>query len=71
MHCACHCLRTIKNNYVIPGYRIYKRRTARYNRHIIILNLAKSPRKIKSSKVLIIGSGGLGSPALLYLWQPV
>jgi adenylyltransferase/sulfurtransferase len=41
---------------------------ARYNRHIIIPEFGEeSQLKLKAAKVLIIGSGGLGSPALLYL----
>lgn len=41
---------------------------ARYNRHIIIPGFGKEAQlKLKNSKVLVIGSGGLGSPVLLYL----
>ena len=41
---------------------------ARYNRHIIIPEFGLlSQQKLKAAKVLVIGSGGLGSPALLYL----
>lgn len=41
---------------------------ARYNRHIIIPEFGlESQQKLKAAKVLVIGSGGLGSPALLYL----
>src|SRR6476620_6381062 len=41
---------------------------ARYNRHIIIPEFGlDSQKKLKASKVLVIGSGGLGSPVLLYL----
>jgi adenylyltransferase/sulfurtransferase len=41
---------------------------ARYNRHIIIPDFGEeAQKKLKASKVLIIGCGGLGSPALLYL----
>ncbi len=45
-----------------------KEELARYNRHIIIPEFGEeSQLKLKAAKVLIIGSGGLGSPALLYL----
>ena len=45
-----------------------KEELARYNRHIIIPEFGEeSQLKLKSARVLIIGSGGLGSPALLYL----
>ncbi|MBO9570621.1 MAG: molybdopterin-synthase adenylyltransferase MoeB [Chitinophagaceae bacterium] len=45
-----------------------KEELARYNRHIIIPGFGMEAQlKLKKAKVLIIGSGGLGSPALLYL----
>jgi molybdopterin/thiamine biosynthesis adenylyltransferase/rhodanese-related sulfurtransferase len=45
-----------------------KEELARYNRHIIIPEFGlESQKKLKQSKVLVIGSGGLGSPVLLYL----
>src|ERR1700759_5704593 len=45
-----------------------REKLARYNRHIIIPGFGEeSQKKLKAAKVLIIGSGGLGSPALLYL----
>lgn len=41
---------------------------ARYNRHIIIPEFGlAAQQKLKNAKVLVIGSGGLGSPLLLYL----
>ncbi|WP_207493324.1 molybdopterin-synthase adenylyltransferase MoeB [Aridibaculum aurantiacum] len=41
---------------------------ARYNRHIIIPEFGlEAQKKLKAAKVLVIGSGGLGSPVLLYL----
>jgi len=41
---------------------------SRYNRHIIIPDFGlEAQQKLKASKVLVIGSGGLGSPILLYL----
>ncbi len=40
----------------------------RYSRHLIIPDVAMSGQKrLKNAKVLVIGAGGLGSPALLYL----
>jgi len=45
-----------------------KEELARYNRHIIIPEFGlDAQKKLKQSKVLVIGSGGLGSPVLLYL----
>ncbi|MFD2203299.1 molybdopterin-synthase adenylyltransferase MoeB [Shivajiella indica] len=41
---------------------------ARYNRHIIIPEFGlEAQKKLKKAKVLVVGSGGLGSPMLLYL----
>ncbi|MGA8133784.1 MAG: molybdopterin-synthase adenylyltransferase MoeB [Pseudomonas gingeri] len=40
----------------------------RYSRHLLIPDVGlMGQRRLKSSKVLVIGAGGLGSPALLYL----
>jgi sulfur-carrier protein adenylyltransferase/sulfurtransferase len=40
----------------------------RYSRHLIIPDVGMAGQKrLKNSKVLVIGAGGLGSPALLYL----
>ncbi|MGC3946096.1 MAG: molybdopterin-synthase adenylyltransferase MoeB [Chryseolinea sp.] len=45
-----------------------KEELARYNRHIIIPEFGlEAQQKLKAAKVLVIGSGGLGSPLLLYL----
>ena len=45
-----------------------KEELARYNRHIIIPGFGMEAQlKLKAAKVLVIGSGGLGSPGLLYL----
>jgi adenylyltransferase/sulfurtransferase len=48
--------------------QLSKEELARYSRHIIIpeFNL-EGQKKLKAAKVLVIGTGGLGSPMLLYL----
>lgn len=45
-----------------------KEELERYNRHIIIPDFGlEAQKKLKAAKVLVVGSGGLGSPLLLYL----
>ena len=40
----------------------------RYSRHIILQEVGvKGQKKLLNSKVLIIGAGGLGAPAAMYL----
>ena len=40
----------------------------RYSRHIIMPHIGSNgQRKLLNSKVVIVGAGGLGSPAALYL----
>ena len=44
----------------------------RYSRHIILKEVgAKGQKKLLNSSVLIIGAGGLGSPAAFILQQQV
>jgi molybdopterin/thiamine biosynthesis adenylyltransferase/rhodanese-related sulfurtransferase/molybdopterin converting factor small subunit len=51
-----------------PEQLFTKEELARYNRHIIIPGFGmEAQERLKKAKVLVIGSGGLGSPVLLYL----
>jgi len=53
---------------VAPAAELTKDEVARYSRHLIIPDLGMDGQKrLKNAKVLVIGAGGLGSPALLYL----
>ena len=53
---------------VEPAAELTKDEVARYSRHLIIPDVGVDGQKrLKNAKVLIIGAGGLGSPALLYL----
>ncbi len=48
--------------------QLSKEELARYSRHIIIPEFnIEGQKKLKAAKVLVIGTGGLGSPMLLYL----
>ena len=53
---------------VEPAERLSIDEVRRYSRHLIIPDVGMSGQKrLKNAKVLCVGAGGLGSPALMYL----
>ncbi len=53
---------------VEPADELTMDEVRRYSRHLIIPDVGMTGQKrLKNAKVLVIGAGGLGSPALLYL----
>ncbi|MGT2461243.1 molybdopterin-synthase adenylyltransferase MoeB [Sinomonas atrocyanea] len=53
---------------VEPAAELTPEEVQRYSRHVIIPEIGEiGQRRLKNAKVLVMGAGGLGSPALLYL----
>jgi molybdopterin/thiamine biosynthesis adenylyltransferase/rhodanese-related sulfurtransferase len=53
---------------VAPAAELTNDEVRRYSRHLIIPDVGmEGQKRLKNAKVLVIGAGGLGSPALLYL----
>jgi adenylyltransferase/sulfurtransferase len=53
---------------VEPAQSLTPEEIRRYSRHLIIPDVAMDGQKrLKNAKVLSVGAGGLGSPALMYL----
>ncbi|MGY3567605.1 molybdopterin-synthase adenylyltransferase MoeB [Sinomonas sp. RB5] len=53
---------------VEPAAELTPEEVQRYSRHVIIPEIGEiGQRRLKNAKVLVMGAGGLGSPAMLYL----
>lgn len=53
---------------VSPSAELTAHEIARYSRHLLLPDVGlEGQKRLKSSKVLVVGAGGLGSPVLLYL----
>jgi adenylyltransferase/sulfurtransferase len=53
---------------VSPGPALTVDEVRRYSRHLIIPDVAMAgQQRLMNAKVLCVGAGGLGSPALMYL----
>ncbi len=53
---------------VAPAPELTRDEVRRYSRHLIIPDVGmEGQRRLKNAKVLAVGAGGLGSPALMYL----
>ncbi|UNX55191.1 ThiF family adenylyltransferase [Georgenia sp. TF02-10] len=53
---------------VAPGPELTAEQVHRYSRHLLLDQLGREgQRRLLAARVLVLGAGGLGSPALLYL----
>src|SRR5206468_9669711 len=51
-----------------PAGELTAEEVTRYSRHLVIPDLGvEGQKRLKNARALVIGAGGLGAPALLYL----
>ncbi|KAH9605421.1 hypothetical protein KSS87_001016 [Heliosperma pusillum] len=60
---SCSPISTVQSNHSLPSDAIY-----RYSRHLLLPSFGvRGQSNLLNSSILVVGAGGLGSPALLYL----
>ena len=58
----------ISNGSSVPNTNLSPEEVTRYSRHIIMSQVGPAgQRKLKNSRVLVVGAGGLGGPVSIYL----
>jgi adenylyltransferase/sulfurtransferase len=58
----------VNNRRVDPTSELSREEQVRYSRHILLPQVGEAgQRRLKSSRVLLVGAGGLGSPIAMYL----
>ena len=58
----------ISNGSSAPNINLSPEEVTRYSRHIIMSQVGPAgQRKLKNSRVLVVGAGGLGGPVSIYL----
>ena len=68
MPAECVAVPVSRHPLVEPGPPLTRAQIARYARHLLIPDVGElGQRRLTAARVLVLGAGGLGSPALLYL----
>ena len=68
MPAECVAVPVSRHPLVEPGPPLTRAQIARYARHLLIPDVGElGQRRLTAARVLVLGAGGLGSPAMLYL----